>query len=222
MSFAAFPRPRAIGLLASLAVLLMMQDAAPQTRTLKIVALGTSLTARGGWQPALEEALARCLSRPVEIATVAKSGATSDWAAANVGAVVAAHPDVVLVEFYANDAALNRFTSVARSRANMEGVLDTLRSSLPRARIVLMGMNPMHGLRGTIRPFIESYAEAHRTLALSKALSFVDFRPIWRRRGDAWLSQAIPDGTHPTPAAAAEIMVPTLVAELSGGPCAKN
>lgn len=105
---------------------------------LKIVAFGTSLTARGGWQPALETRLAACLQRPVKVEIVAKSGETSLWALTQVDRVVAAQPDIILIELYANDATLHRFVSLAQSRKNIGDILDQLQQRLPQARIIVM------------------------------------------------------------------------------------
>jgi hypothetical protein len=184
---------------------------------LKIVTFGTSLTARGGWQEPLRAALSTCLSRPVEISIVAKGGATSQWAVGETDAVVNKAPDVVLVEFYANDAALNRFMTVSASRRNVATVLDDLRQRLPRSRILVMAMNPFSGMRGWIRPFEDSYVDAHREEAERRSMEFVDHRPAWKNLDGDDLSAAIPDGVHPLPEKAADVMVPTLVERLCHG-----
>ncbi|KPH08683.1 SGNH/GDSL hydrolase family protein [Rhizobium acidisoli] len=186
---------------------------------LKIVAFGTSLTARGGWQPALETRLAACLQRPVKIESVAKSGETSLWALTQIDRVVAEQPDIVLIEFYANDAALQRFVSLAQSRKDIGDILDQLRQRLPQARIIVMAMNPFSGLRGLIRPFVGSYISAHRAEAEKRGLEFVDHRPNWRRLTPGDLAAAIPDGAHPLPDIASEIIVPELVKHIAGGNC---
>lgn len=185
----------------------------------KIVSFGTSLSANGGWQPALQAKLAACLGHPVEIETIALAGSTSDWALTQIDRVTAARPDIVLIEFYANDAALNRWISVAGSKANFSEVLDQLRERLPQARLVTMGMNPMFGLRGMIRPFLASYIQAHKDAATARGAEFIDFGPNWARLSDDQLSQNIPDGLHPTREAAANIIVPELTRQLSQGQC---
>lgn len=187
---------------------------AEEVKPLKIVTFGTSLTARGGWQEPLRDALSKCLSRPVEIAVVAKSGATSEWALGEVDAVAKQAPDIVLFEFYANDAALNRFMTVSTSRSNIAATLDDLRRQLPHARIAVMAMNPFTGMRGWIRPFVDSYVDAHRQEAEKRGMEFVDHRPAWTRLYGDDLAAAIPDGGHPLPEKAATAMVPTLVERL--------
>lgn len=187
--------------------------------TYKIVTFGTSLTARGGWQLPLQEALTKCLKVPVLVDSVARSGATSEWAVEKIGDVIAAKPDIVLVEFYANDAALNRFMTVERSRQNMAVILGQLKQQLPHARIIVMGMNPIFGIRGFIRPFINSYIDAHHQLANEMGLDFYDNRPAWAELSPDELSAAIPDGSHPLPKAASAVIVPGLTREIASGKC---
>ncbi len=185
----------------------------------KVVTFGTSLTARGGWQQPLENALRACMKQSVSVESVARSGATSDWALTNVQEVVARRPDIVVIEFYANDAALNRFISVAHSRRNMAEVLGQLRRQLPNTRIIVMAMNPFIGLRGFLRPFIDHYIDAHHKLAEDYGVEFHDHRPAWARLSSGELSAAIPDGSHPKPQMASAIIVPGLVERITAGHC---
>jgi hypothetical protein len=185
----------------------------------KIVAFGTSLTARGGWQGGLEAKLAACLQRPVRVDSVAKSGETSAWALTQLDRVVAEEPDIILIELYANDATVHRFVSLAQSRQNIGEILDQLHRRLPRARIILMSMNPFSGLRGLIRPFVGSYISAHQAEARKRGVEFVDHRPGWERLSPDELAAAIPDGAHPQPEVAARIIVPELVEHIAGRDC---
>src|SRR5262249_7535722 len=86
---------------------------------LKIAAVGTSLTAQGGWQAPLQKGMTECLGVPVTVTNHARSGETSRWGLLNVDAILADRPDIVLIEFAANDAALNRFISLSQSVDNM-------------------------------------------------------------------------------------------------------
>ncbi|MBB3464859.1 SGNH/GDSL hydrolase family protein [Rhizobium sp. BK377] len=201
---------------AGLFVILLLSVADVKAASLKIVTFGTSLTARGGWQKSLEQDLERCIHRPVNIAIVAKSGATTEWGLSSVESVVAERPDIVLVEFYANDAALNRWMSVSRSRQNFSTIVDRLKAGLPRARIYMMVMNPMSGLRGAIRPFLGSYISAHRSVAAERDVAVIDHTNGWSMLSAENLSKAIPDGAHPVASIAAKVMVPTIVEALAG------
>ncbi|QPB24039.1 SGNH/GDSL hydrolase family protein (plasmid) [Rhizobium sp. 007] len=186
---------------------------------LKIVAFGTSLTSRGGWPQVLEKELGACLKQPVSIKIVALAGATSEWALSQVAWVTAEQPDIVLVELYANDAALDRFIRLSTSRTNIAMILDGLHAGAPQARIVVMAMNPVSGLRGWMRPFLDSYIAAHRQAAESRGMGFVDFRPAWFALPELERIEAIPDGLHPKPEKAGEIMATMLVRYLVRGLC---
>jgi hypothetical protein len=48
-------------------------------------------------------------------------------------------------------------------------------------------------------------------------MEFVDHRPAWKNLDGDDLSAAIPDGVHPLPEKAADVMVPTLVERLCHG-----
>lgn len=213
----------AYGLVLFLACLMMLlatkSGHADSSPPLKIVAFGTSLTARGRWQPALETGLAACLHRPVKVDSVAKSGETSLWALTQIDRVIADQPDIILIELYANDATLQRFVSLSRSRENIGDILDRLRQRLPQTRIIVMAMNPFSGLRGLIRPFVDSYISAHQAEAQKRGLEFVDHRPNWERLTPDDLATAIPDGAHPLPDIAAKIIVPELVRHIAGRNC---
>ncbi len=105
-----------------LMALLAAPVAARQSDALKIVTLGTSLTSRGGWQEPLRSALSACRDSEVTIVNLAKSGMASDWGLTQIDKTLAERPHVVLVEFAINDAALNRFLSLAQSGAKDEAM----------------------------------------------------------------------------------------------------
>ncbi len=192
----------------------MAADSKPQHT---IVTFGTSLTARGGWQAPLKDKLSACLHGPVSVRTVAQSGATSDWGSNHVAEVVRLQPDIVVIEFYANDASLHRFISVRHSRETIAAILTRLRAELPQARLIVQVMNPFSGMRGMIRPFLESYIHAHLEEAEAHGAEIADHRPAWAALPAAVLASSIPDGAHPLLKAASGVIVPTL-ARLIGGP----
>lgn len=191
-----------------------------ETGTLTVVAFGTSLTARGGWQEPLRKTLASCLQRPVTMEVVAAPGETSRWGVSKANDVAAHRPNLVLVEFAANDAAIHRFMSISRSRSNLERIIQRIRLIEPSSKIIVMGMNPVHGLRGRMRPLLSSYVAAHRDVAEKAGATFVDHGPAWLVLPEATLKQAIPDGLHPDSTVAAQILVPRLVRILAGPTCA--
>ncbi len=179
---------------------------AAMTAELKIAAIGTSLTARGGWQAPLQKEMSECLGFPVTVTNQARSGETSRSGLQNIGAVLADRPDIVLMEFAANDAALNRFISVSRSVANMRAIVRAVRAQNSRAVIVIQAMNPFWGFRRWVRPFLDQYIDAHAALAQELGIDFIDHRPLWATHPDAEIRRMIPDGAHPLPAYAASMI----------------
>jgi acyl-CoA thioesterase-1 len=187
--------------------------------TVKVVTLGTSLSARGGWQEPLSRSLAACLNSDVTVVNLAKSGMTSEWGLAQIDKVIAERPDIVLVEFAVNDADVTEFTSLSRSAANMAQIISALRESETKPAVYVMAMNPVSGLRGMIRPFLGQYEEMHASVARRLGAGFIDHRPAWARLSDEEIAEAIADGTHPEPVTAARVIVPGLVHALAPSGC---
>jgi len=185
----------------------------------KIVTLGTSLSARGGWQEPLSRALGACLNSEIVVANLAKSGMTSEWGLTQIDKVIAERPDIVLVEFAVNDADVTEFMSLARSAANMREIVSRLRESDTHPAVYVMAMSPVSGLRGMIRPFLGQYEEAHAEVARKLGAGVIDHRPAWAKLSDEEIATAIPDGTHPDPATTSRVIVPGLVHALAASGC---
>jgi acyl-CoA thioesterase-1 len=181
----------------------------------KIVTLGTSLSARGGWQEPLRRSLGACLDSDVAVVNLAKSAKTSEWGLTQIDKVVAERPDIVLVEFAVNDADVTEFISLSRSSANMAEIVSRLRESETRPSVYVMAMSPVSGLRGMIRPFLGQYEKMHAALARELGAGFIDHRPAWARLSDDEMAKAIADGVHPDPAVASRVIVPGLVHALA-------
>jgi acyl-CoA thioesterase I len=193
--------------------------AAQPGETVKIVTLGTSLSARGGWQEPLRRSLGACLNSDVTVVNLAKSGMTSEWGLTQIDKVVAERPDIVLVEFAVNDADVTEFMSLGRSSANMTEIVSRLRGSGTRPAVYVMAMNPVSGLRGMIRPFLGQYEAMHAAVARNLGAGFIDHRPAWARLPDKEIAEAIADGVHPEPATASRVIVPGLVRALAAPGC---
>ena len=80
-------------------------------------------------------------------------------------------------------------------------------------------MNPVSGLRGMIRPFLDQYEEMHAAVARKLGAGFIDHRPAWGRLSDEEIAKAIADGTHPDPSVASRVIVPGLVHALAASGC---
>lgn len=205
------------------ALLLIVVTAAPvaarQGDAMKIVTLGTSLTARGGWQEPLRQALSACHDSEVTVVNLAKSGMASDWGVTQIDKVLAERPNVVLVEFAINDAALNRFLSLEESGANMEKIVARLKAGESRPAVYVMAMSPVSGLRGMIRPFLGQYEGLHAEIAHRLGVGFIDHRPGWAALSADDVATAIADGAHPDPKTASRVMLPGLIRALAGPDC---
>jgi lysophospholipase L1-like esterase len=193
----------------------LVPRALPAEGPLRIVALGTSLTARGPWPDRLADRLGACLDHPVEILRVARPGASVAWGgdAAQIAAVAEAAPDIVLVEFAINDADLRDGHPRAEADARTRALLGALSAVLPEAAIVELTMSPARGLRGVMRPGLAArYADAV-VRAEARDGPLVDLYARWLRLPrDA---RGLDDGLHPDPELAAGVIVPALAASLA-------
>lgn len=184
-------------------------------KPLRLVAFGTSLTAANPWPDQLAARLSACLDRPVILTRVARSGATSAWALAEHTRVVAAVPDIVLLEFATNDADILDGLALARSRRNHAALLDALAAAAPQAQVVLMTMNPVVGpLRRLQRPRLPDYFAMLRDLAGQRHLAMADLAPRWQVAMAADPGLEPTDGLHPAGSATARIVLPVLAGQI--------
>lgn len=193
----------------------------PSSAPLRVALLGTSLTKRGGWDTALEERLSACLGRPVETLNFGGAGMNSRWGLAQVETVLAEAPDVVSIEFSANDASILRGVGLDESAANAKAIIERLGAGEKPPKRVLLAMNPMHGVRSWVRPWLDDYYDAYPALAAKTGAVFLDLRPHWRALGPEALSEAIPDGVHPTPEASAAVAAAPLAKAIAAALGAK-
>lgn len=171
----------------------------------RIVAFGTSLTLGNPWPDRLAQALSACFGHPVEMIRVADYGQDSGWALTQIDRVVAAAPDVVLIEFAINDADLRDGVSPAQGRARHDALVAQLAAALPETRLVMMTMSPAYGLRGLLRPRLAQHYQGVRALAEAAGLGLADLTPRWR-------GQPRPaDGLHPDAAATRQVIDPVLL-----------
>ena len=189
---------------------------------LRIITLGTSLTAGGGWQEPLRSALESCFERTVEVVNMGRNGATSTWGLSQAQRVAEQRPDILLIEFAVNDAALYRWVSLDGSRRAVAEIAATVRAHRPDVRIIMMQMNPIRGWRAWLRPRRAQFEQAHRELARELGAEHVDFSSHWNSLSDAERTAAIPDGTHPVASATRRIVVPELVRLVSNGACGRD
>lgn len=175
---------------------------------LKVVVLGTSLSARNPWPQILLRQLETELTSPVTLEVIAQPGAGSRWGLAQVGRVAAARPDLVLIEFAINDADLRRGQSLAEAKATHDALLQSLRAELPDAALVLMSMSPASGLRGALRPRLAAYYGQYAELAEAHSAGLIDLYARWL--SEPRTARGLEDGLHPTAEATARVVVPAV------------
>lgn len=209
-------RPGPAVVLAALATLAGGHAAAAET--LKVVALGTSLTRNGGWQEPLRERLAACTGRPVVVEKIAKVGATSQWGIGMVDAVLALKPDIVLIEFAVNDAAIHRFLGAENSVENLQSILSGIRAGNGEAVVAIQAMNPLSGFKAWTRRNLDRLNEAHLDLAGRSGALVIDHRRRWDALSPADRELWIPDGLHPDAKLAGEFIAETIAEVLCRSP----
>lgn len=172
---------------------------------LRLSIMGTSLTANYDWPERLE----RCLAGELMVTKIAEGGAGSDWGLTQLDKLDSSDPDLVLVEFSINDADLRLGISRMQSRANHKAILQHLRQVHPDAKIVLMTMNPAHGLRRyLLRPRLPAYYGLYPALAEEFEAGLLDLYPRWQILMQSAREQT--DGLHPSQDAAARVILPAL------------
>lgn len=176
----------------------------PEGPAIKVTVLGTSLTANYVWPRQLQNIFPQCTDRDVTVQVVAMPGATSGWGVEQLEQVVQSGPDVVLIEFAVNDANIRRAVLPFHSRTNHQHILDGLAKALPRAKVVLMSMNPVTGARSVLRPTIGRYYGLYPELAERNGVGFVNITRRWAARPA--LPEALADGLHPKQDAASEVI----------------
>lgn len=160
-----------------------------------VVFVGTSLTAGLGLAdpdeayPALIQRKIDSLGLNYRVVNAGVSGETSAGALESIGWLMRSPASVVVIETGANDGL--RGLSVAAMRANIQAIIDTVRSAHPDARIVLAGMQapPNLGARYTseFRAVFPELARANHAALIPFLLQGV--------AGVDSLNQA--DGIHP-------------------------
>lgn len=198
-------------------------------RPARITFVGTSLTALTGWPEAVAYRLATCgLPRP-EITVIAKGGASSAFGLEQIRQIQHSHPDIVIIEFSINDADLRRGTSLTRSRARHEALITALRTpppdrqGQPAPQIALLITAPAYGIKSWIRPWLAQYQALYPAMAENWGLGVIDARAPWQQAITAhgWKT-LLPDGIHPTDAAARALTggaVSAYLGQVMGNPC---
>jgi lysophospholipase L1-like esterase len=185
-----------------------------KSASLTIAALGTSLTARGAWLEALPDAIEHLSERPIRTLNFGRVGANSNWGRTIIGEVAQALPDIAIIEFASNDAALHRYVSLQRSAANLSAIIQSLRMGCIGSKIYLMTMSPAIGLHGLLRPRLGCYYDLYSDLADREQIGFIDNRPAWSALPRRELRRALADGRHPSKQFSLSITLVNVVREI--------
>jgi lysophospholipase L1-like esterase len=186
--------------------------AGKEDQEITLLALGTSLTANYQWPQELAEQLSRRLARKTNIEILAIAGANSSQATKQFGSRRSRQPDIILIEFAVNDADFMDGIGLEKSKSNHKALLTQIRVETPAAKIVLMTMNPVFGVRRWIRPQLVEYNEIYRQLSANNDVTLVDLYPSWVKFiAASSRMEKISDGLHPTQMAASDMILPTLL-----------
>jgi lysophospholipase L1-like esterase len=129
----------------------------------------------------------------------------SSWAAENTKTVTDAKPDIVVVEFSANDARFRGGVSIGEARAFTRSMIRQMRTDNPLTKIYLMTTNPVLGDRHQ-RPLLPLYFQMYREVAQEMNVGIIDARLRWE--GASFYD--IPDSVHPTKEANERVTVPAI------------
>jgi lysophospholipase L1-like esterase len=185
--------------------------------TFRVATFGTSLTAGNLWQSDLKDKLADCLQRRIEVLNRGKSGMASGWGTENVGRVIAAHPNVVVIEFAINDAFHPYAISLEKSYQDTISIVNGLRNGLPAVKILLMTTNPTFT---PDRPNLADYYAQYRRLASDLNVGLVDLFPAWTAALAADAGERLmPDHVHPTREGYREVAISPMASHITDGKC---
>lgn len=204
------------------AVVLPAQPVAlPQDRPLRLAILGTSLSSHAAWPDALAARLADCVPAGIAVTRAARPGATSrDGLQSLHGLTVGtAPPDLLLVEFSGNDAAIRHALTLPASRDRHQRIIAQARAA--GTEVILMTMSPAFGLNAVERPGLRRYQALYRDLARETGAGLIDSLPAWQALPAEDRARLMPDGLHPTDAGQEAVLLPLAEAALRGLICPK-
>ena len=184
-------------------------------RPARVLLLGTSLTAGGHWNDALQQALSACRPGGVVVERLARPGANSAWGQEALAQRLQTGPapDLLVVEFSINDASLWRGMTLGKSEARHSEILTMAQQA--GVTVWLSTMSPAFGGKGWQRPGQIAYRAAYQDLARQAGAGLIALAPDWKQLSAQARAIAMPDDLHPVDAAMRGITVPALVAALS-------
>ena len=189
-----------------------------------VVAYGTSVTKYGYWVTAMQQWFDDKYPGQVTVINSGGPGQNSTWGAAQLQTqVLDHHPDLVFVEFGANDAHTRFKMPVEQGKTNLDQIVTGIRRQNPQAAIVLQTMNCFwdapKGFKtaDTDRPELERFYDNYRSYAREHELPLIEGDAAWRKLKEsdyAKFQSFLPDGTHPDKAGSLEVTWPLIKALL--------
>ena len=186
-----------------------------------VVVYGTSLSINGAWAKAVKEYFEKEFPGQVTFANAAQAGMHSNWGVENLEKrVLTRKPDLVFIEFSANDAATKHNISREKSEANLDQMVKALRQQNPHVDIIVQTMNPAWDSTtntakkyGSDRPELESYYDVYRTYATKNHLPLADHYPNWakiKKDDPQRFEKEVADGIHPQSGPSLAVTWPTI------------
>lgn len=182
--------------------------------TFDIAFIGTSLTSNlgpGPWLNGFRAILQIAKQRPISCYDLGLAGAVSSYAVSTAPYVAKLAPKVAVLEFGMNDAYTPLLVPVATFGTNIESAVDILKAGAPQTSIFLMTMNPAIAPGDANVPNLLAYYQKLRDVAAAENVGLIDNTALWGTPNGT----QIPDGIHPTTAAAMSIMVPNIISAIS-------
>lgn len=164
-----------------------------------VVFLGTSLTAGLGLDPdsaypAIVQRLIDSAGRHFTVINAGVSGESSAGALRRIDWILKSPPAVLVIETGANDGL--RGQDPDSIRANIQAMIDRVRTTAPRTRLILAGMEAMPNLGVD---YVRRFREIYPMLARTNHITLIPFL-LYRVGGVDSLNQQ--DGIHPNNAGA--------------------
>ncbi|WP_422446284.1 MULTISPECIES: SGNH/GDSL hydrolase family protein [unclassified Endozoicomonas] len=186
-----------------------------QSQYIRIAAIGTSLTRYGEWLPTLSEQMYKSYGISISYQNYGFPGKNIKYGLSKLDNILDSKADIYLIEFSVNDADLLKGVTLSESRELTSTFVQNIKIEYPNAKIILMKMNPVFGLRKWMRPRLESFYDLYDDLADDGNVDILDFYSVWQQKSYKKLNLNIPDGVHPTQESTIEVMIPVLLSYLS-------
>lgn len=200
---------------------------AGQRRTIAIMGSSMSQTRDSYWPSELGKQLGSgygCSAAIREDGT--KAAFTSAMGRNAVPTVIALQPDAVIMEYAYTDCSPTAGIPIDKHRKFMGEIIDSLRAGIAGVEIFVYETGQLGRSEIKSRPALADYYAASRQVAEAKGTYFIPtygrFMAIYdslaaRGQLSKW-TQWVYDGHHPTLQAALEIIVPRMIAVISGKP----